>query len=78
VPFAQLQRVFTSENARVSQLAVKLRPTGAQNCALQLFRDRDLELNHMTLKLEGDQDILKMYLRIENESARLWHSELRA
>jgi len=30
----------------------------------------------MTLKLEGDLDILKMYLRAENEVARLRHSKL--
>jgi len=30
----------------------------------------------MTLKLEGDLDILKMYLHTENEAARLRHSKL--
>jgi len=30
----------------------------------------------MTLKLEGDLDILKMYLHTENEVARLRHSKL--
>jgi len=30
----------------------------------------------MTLKLEGDLDILKMYLHAENEVARLRHSKL--
>jgi len=32
----------------------------------------------MTLKLEGDLSILKMYLNTENEAARLRHSLLRA
>jgi len=30
----------------------------------------------MTLKLEGDLDILKMYLHTENEVVRLRHSKL--
>jgi len=30
----------------------------------------------MTLKLEGDLDIMKMYLHTENEVARLRHSKL--
>jgi len=30
----------------------------------------------MTLKLEGDLDILKLYLHTENEVARLKHSKL--
>jgi len=30
----------------------------------------------MTLKLEDDLDILKMYLYTENKFARLWHSKL--
>jgi len=32
----------------------------------------------MTLKLEGDQAILKMYPRIENEAASLTHLKLKA
>jgi len=32
----------------------------------------------MTLKLEGDLDILKMYLHIENEAASLRHSKLKS
>jgi len=34
------------------------------------FRCCDLDINPMTLKLEGDLDILKMYLHTENEVAR--------
>jgi len=56
----------------------KLRPRGAQTCALPLFCTRDLEINHMTLKLEGDLDILKMYLHTKNEAASLRHLKLRA
>jgi len=44
---------------------------GAQTCALPLFCDRDLEI-----KLEGDLDILKMYLHTENEAASLKYSKL--
>jgi len=40
--------------------------------------DRDLEINSMTLKLEGDLSILKIYLHTENEAASLQHSKLRA
>jgi len=43
---------------------------------LQLFCD--LWTNPMTLKLEGDLDILKLYLHAENEAANLRHSKLRA
>jgi len=34
--------------------------------ALPLFCDRDLEINPVTLKLEGDLDTLKIHLHIEN------------
>jgi len=37
------------------------------------FHCRDLDINPMTLKLEGYLYILKMYLYIENEVAGLWH-----
>jgi len=40
--------------------------------------NRDLEINPTTLKLEGDLDILKMYLHTENETASLTDSQLRA
>jgi len=56
---------------------IKLCPRGAQTCALPLFCDRDLEINPMTLKLEGDRDILKMYFHTENVAASLRHSKLR-
>jgi len=36
----------------------------------------DLDINPMTLNLEGDLDILKMYLHTENEVATLRHSDL--
>jgi len=49
------------------------RPSGAHTCALSLFCDRDLEINSVTLKLEGDLDIPKMYLHTENEAASLGH-----
>jgi len=35
---------------------------GAQTGALPLFCDRDIEIDPMTLKHEGDLDILKMYI----------------
>jgi len=44
-------------------------PGGAQTCALPLFCDRDLEINSMTLKLQGDLDILRMYFHTESEAA---------
>jgi len=49
---------------------------GGQTCALPLFCDHDLEINPITLKLEGELNILNMYLHTENEAARLRHSEL--
>jgi len=33
----------------------------AQTCALPRFRDSELEINTMTLKFEGDQDILNIF-----------------
>jgi len=36
----------------------------------------DLDINPMTLKLEGDPDIIKVYLYSENKVARLRHSKL--
>jgi len=59
-------------------LQIKLCPRGAQTCVLPLFFDTDLEINHMTLKLEGDLDTLRMYIHTENEAASLRHSKLRA
>jgi len=41
-----------------------------------IFRCCDLDMNPMTLKLEGDLDILKMYLHIDNEVAMLRHLKL--
>jgi len=38
---------------------------------------RETRFNPVTLKLEGDLDILKMYPRAENEAASSRHSELR-
>jgi len=66
--------VFLSE----IQKLIKLCPRGAQTCALPLFCDRDLEINPMTLKLEGDLDILKTYPHTKNEAASLRHSKLSA
>jgi len=53
-------------------------PREAQTCALPRFRDSNLEINLTTLKLEGDLDILNVYLHTENEAASLRHSKLRA
>jgi len=41
-----------------------------------LFHCCDLDINSMTLKLEGDLDILKMYFYTKNEVTRLKHSKL--
>jgi len=49
------------------QYNTKLNPRKAQTCVLPHFCDRDLEINLMTLKLEGDLDILNIYLHIVNE-----------
>jgi len=42
---------------------------GVQTCALPLLCNRDLEITPMTLKLEDDLDILKVYLHTENDAA---------
>jgi len=49
----------------------------SQTCTMPLFCDCDLEGNLMTLKLKGDQDILKMCIHNENEVASLKHSKLK-
>jgi len=46
-----------------------VRPSGAQACVLTLFCCRDLDFDSMTLKLESDLDILKIYLHINDEAA---------
>jgi len=62
----------------INSTIIKLCPRGAQTCALLLFCDRDLEINCMTLKLEGDLYILKMYLHTENKAVSLRHPKLKA
>jgi len=39
------------------------------SCMLPLFRRRDLDVGLMTLKMNRDLDILKMYLQTDNEVA---------
>jgi len=55
---------------------IKQCPRGAHTCALPHFAVVVLDINPMTLKLEGDLDILKMYLYNKNEVARLWYWKL--
>jgi len=64
--------ITTSSN----QNEIKLCPWGAHTCAQPLFCSFDLDINSMTLKLEGDLDILKMYFHTENEVATLRHSKM--
>jgi len=54
---------------------IKLCPRGAHTCARTLFRCCDLDINPITLKLECDLDILKVYFHAENEVAKLRHSK---
>jgi len=42
------------------------------------FCDRDIEINPMILKLEGDLNILQIYLHAENEASDLELSKLQA
>jgi len=51
-------------------------PRGAYTCVWLLFCCCDLDINPMTLKLESDLDILKMYFHTKNEVATLRHSKL--
>jgi len=62
-------RGHRSIEKQISKLCLR----GTQTCALSLFCD--LDINPLTLKLEGDLDILKMYPHTENEAASLRHSE---
>jgi len=50
---------------------IKMCPRGAQTCELPLFCDCKIKINAMTLKLEGDLHILKMYLHTENEAQNI-------
>jgi len=50
-------------------MLIKLCLRGAHTCAQPLFRCCDLDINPMTSKLEGELDILKIYLHAENEVA---------
>jgi len=49
----------------MTKYTTKLRPRGAQTCALPPFCDRDLEINPVTLKLEDDLDILRCTLTLK-------------
>jgi len=50
-------------------------PEESTNLSAAAFCNPDLEINPMTLKLEGDRDILKTYSHTENEAARLRYSK---
>jgi len=61
------------------QTVIKVCLRGAKTCmTLPLFCDRDFEINPMTLKLEGDLDISKIYVHTNNEAASLRHSKLKS
>jgi len=67
---------LTGVTSDFKTLKIKLCSRGAHTCARPLFRCCDLDINPMTLKLEVDLDILKMYLYTENKVAMLRHSKL--
>jgi len=73
-------KLSCQQNKYTSYVAdkIKLCPRGAQTCVLPLFCDRDLEIKPMTLKLEGDVDILKIYLHTRNEAVILRDSKPKA
>jgi len=48
---------------------------GAQTCVLPRFRSRNLDINFMTLKFEGNRDVSPYQ---KNQISRLWHSKQRA
>jgi len=49
---------------------------GGTNLRAAVFCCRDPDYGSMTLKLDGDIDILKTYLHNENEVARSSHSKV--
>jgi len=49
---------------------IPIKPQQFLRCTLPLVRCRDLDLEYVTLKLNHELDILKMYLHPENEVAR--------
>jgi len=63
-----LFRVLDYDPRCCTQNTTILRPRETQTFALPLFCDSNLEINPMTLKLEGDLDSLKMHLHTENGS----------
>jgi len=50
---------------------------GSSDLRAAAVRNRDLEINPMTVKLEGYLDNLKIYLYTVNEAASLRHSKHR-
>jgi len=56
---------------------IKLRSRGEQTYARPFFC-RDFDLGHMTLKLDRDAGILKMYRDTENEVAMSSYSDVKA
>jgi len=71
-----LEHVASQHSRLMYTSQIKLCPSGAHTCARPLFYCCDIHINHLTLKLEGDLNILKMYFYVENEVARLRHSKL--
>jgi len=51
---------------------IKPCPRGGHSCVQLFFCWRDLDINPMILKLEGDLDIPKMYLHTENAYNTGW------
>jgi len=64
------------QRTTTTTIIINLSTREARTCARPLFCRRDLDINPMTLKLEGDLDILKVYFYAENEVAGLRHSKL--
>jgi len=69
--FVVTQNILESINGTQREIEA----VGRQTRALLLFVT-DLEINAMTLKLEGDLDILKIYRHTANEVASIQNLEL--
>jgi len=74
---SKCQKLRITSSVMVTDIPIKPKqfPTGSFWVAhYRFFRCRDFDLGPMTLKLNHDLDILKMYLRTENQVSRWSHS----
>jgi len=68
IVFPNICCAFHQRRLTLTSIIIKLSPRSTK-LSCRCFATVTLRLTHMTLKLEGDLDILKVYLFTENEAA---------